>query len=342
MTAPVSTPPTTSDPLGIANVNGFYGNGAWAGWFITLVSSWIGILYKPTTKNHYDLYLHLLYTNWAAVDIIRQLPALPSLSAEAKPGEPPLFGALAAAFTVAFWGIIHAGFQLHVCIKNSQDRLTGQSARQCFRQRYTILMYGLLLPSSALTAILFNLSGPSESHYGKTRMVPALYYDGVGEYFHFYAIQGACAIAQWVVVLAILLILTEWQVITGVDIRGLPMVAYFVAVVFFLFSSSNYKWLTLMPWWLPPIWFPWIVTNVVLFHLLALIDSPLVMVSYVFQVLGSGGKIVRKSCFFMPCAPQGIGDWDQAFALLCGLGMFVYEVGPLFISFLRRRGLIRE
>jgi hypothetical protein len=34
------------------------------------------------------------------------------------------------------------------------------------------------------------------------------------------------------------------------------------------------------------------------------------------------------SCFIKPCAPQSMGEWDQAFALLCGVVVFVYEVGP--------------
>jgi hypothetical protein len=37
---------------------------------------------------------------------------------------------------------------------------------------------------------------------------------------------------------------------------------------------------------------------------------------------------VRLPCFVQPCAPQSWTDWDQAFALLCGIGVLVYEVGP--------------
>lgn len=35
----LSTTSTLPDSLGIAKVNGFYGPGAWSGWFLTIVSS---------------------------------------------------------------------------------------------------------------------------------------------------------------------------------------------------------------------------------------------------------------------------------------------------------------
>jgi len=34
-----------------------------------------------------------------------------------------------------------------------------------------------------------------------------------------------------------------------------------------------------------------------------------------------------RSCLFKPCAPQSIGEWDQAFPLVCGLVMFTFQVG---------------
>lgn len=33
-------------------------------------------------------------------------------------------------------------------------------------------------------------------------------------------------------------------------------------------------------------------------------------------------------CYFVPCAPQRIGEWDQAFSLLVALVLFLYEFGP--------------
>ena len=54
------------------DVNGFYGPGSWAPWFITLFASWIAILRDDYTHNaHFIAYA--LYTNWAAMNIIQLL-----------------------------------------------------------------------------------------------------------------------------------------------------------------------------------------------------------------------------------------------------------------------------
>jgi hypothetical protein len=37
---------------------------------------------------------------------------------------------------------------------------------------------------------------------------------------------------------------------------------------------------------------------------------------------------MELSCCYKPCAPQSIKEWDQAFSLLCGLVLFLYEAGP--------------
>lgn len=44
------------------------------------------------------------------------------------------------------------------------------------------------------------------------------------------------------------------------------------------------------------------------------------------------------ACFLKPCTPQTIGDSDQAFSILVGLMLFVYEVGPDALVHLRKMG----
>jgi len=34
-----------------------------------------------------------------------------------------------------------------------------------------------------------------------------------------------------------------------------------------------------------------------------------------------------ERCYLVPCAPQGIGEWDQAFSLIVALFLFLYEFG---------------
>ncbi|KAH7079919.1 hypothetical protein BKA63DRAFT_230658 [Paraphoma chrysanthemicola] len=69
------------------------------------------------------------------------------------------------------------------------------------------------------------------------------------------------------------------------------------------------------------------------------------MVAPVFVVVSSlltpfmwfQGLNARASCFIKPCAPQSVKEWDQAFALLSGLMLFVYEVGPDIANLARER-----
>jgi hypothetical protein len=43
------------------------------------------------------------------------------------------------------------------------------------------------------------------------------------------------------------------------------------------------------------------------------------------------------TCTRKPCAPQSITELDQGFALCCGVLLFVYEVGPDVVNFIRKR-----
>jgi hypothetical protein len=58
---------------------------------------------------------------------------------------------------------------------------------------------------------------------------------------------------------------------------------------------------------------------------------------YIFHLVASGGAIWKKSCFFMPCAPQSLWDLDQAFTALVGVIMVVYELAPRIIAFSQRK-----
>lgn len=41
-------------------------------------------------------------------------------------------------------------------------------------------------------------------------------------------------------------------------------------------------------------------------------------------------------CYFVPCAPQGIGEWDQAFSLLIALFLFFYEFESHVLRVIRK------
>ena len=55
--------------------------------------------------------------------------------------------------------------------------------------------------------------------------------------------------------------------------------------------------------------------------------TPTAIIHYFFYI--AWGTKVSESCFLMPCAPQSIYDWDQAFSLTAGLVLLIFtEVVP--------------
>jgi hypothetical protein len=53
-------------------VSSFYGPGSWAAWCIIRITSWIPIIQNDYSHNFHFI-SYALYTNWAAVDALRQL-----------------------------------------------------------------------------------------------------------------------------------------------------------------------------------------------------------------------------------------------------------------------------
>jgi hypothetical protein len=98
-------PPIDDDPYGISRVSGFYGPGAWAAWVIATTFSWLSIL-RGAHELSYDIIAHLLYTNWAAIDLIRQIRS-----------DEPLVGPVAAAVVVSYWGLLNLYFQ-HLLVEH--------------------------------------------------------------------------------------------------------------------------------------------------------------------------------------------------------------------------------
>jgi hypothetical protein len=48
------------------------------------------------------------------------------------------------------------------------------------------------------------------------------------------------------------------------------------------------------------------------------------------------GRLSRR-CYIIPCAPQSISEWDQAFALFLALFFFTYEFGPASVRFVWKK-----
>ncbi|KAG9204735.1 hypothetical protein G6514_000519 [Epicoccum nigrum] len=96
-----------SDPANVAAVSGFYGPGAWAAWICSLTSAWYTLLLQPKVGVSSDLVVSLLYTNWAAVEFLKQLGQGTQDISQAS---------LGAAATVTLWGWCHNILQINVCL----------------------------------------------------------------------------------------------------------------------------------------------------------------------------------------------------------------------------------
>lgn len=52
-------------------------------------------------------------------------------------------------------------------------------------------------------------------------------------------------------------------------------------------------------------------------------------IEYIFQGYLKHGSVYKQSCFFMPCAPQSIAEFDQTLGLVVGLFVLVVLEGVL-------------
>jgi hypothetical protein len=339
----LSVSAASPDPLGISKVSGFYGPGAWAAWFLTIVASWVGGIHGTKKKVDVNTALFLLGANWAAVDVFRSIHALRSLRSdqldytiEFSKG----MGNYAAAFTVTFWGVFIALLQM--CLVFSEER-----AR--------MLIVGLVLPLIALTATIF---GPVFTGLGGSalNLFPALYWIGMGDELH--GITVMLAAATFILVLAPLIgalvfqerntLFPRWVKTTVSTIKeivnsdaagmafGLYVVFSFVTLVvsvILCISKNDEVYL----WGMSPF--------LILFSPILLITGPMgwlvvipgSIVVYLFKGYLHFGSNVSESCFFMQCAPQSIKEEDQLYALLAGLFALGYEIAPHAFKKLRDR-----
>jgi hypothetical protein len=334
----VSTPlylnVTTAAPdlLGIANISGLYGPGAWAAWFITGFAAWWRIFARSEEKMDVNTWAFLFGLNWAAVDIFRAIHTLRSISPENDAELSSHMGAFGAAFTVVFWGTSHALLQVpitSVVFEYSEFR----------GQRMKTLGVGLILPLGALLASTYLFRDPRAFN-----LLPALYYRGM-EQIHSFYLDIACLTPILFSPLAITWFLSHkldssdptraiFEPILLLD--GLPDNKIFDYVGAILSSISCGLFIVFIVLGLG-------MNNLVGFYFAIPVFSflclglpillPVVWVSF----LGTGSVFyiwkgyfrrspetwISESCFFMPCSPQSIKDEDQIYALLAGIFLFV-------------------
>ncbi|KAF2740217.1 hypothetical protein EJ04DRAFT_518996 [Polyplosphaeria fusca] len=299
------------DPLGISSVSGFYGPGTWAGWSLTGLLAWYNILSASSTGSVrvQNIIVYLLGANWAAIDTLRRLYRYKNTESQEEAEK--MKGSIAAAVNVTYWGMVvviaQLLFMLWKKIQYPRSRTTVAK----------ILTIGAWLPALVFMVIfgIFNLQR-NETHERWAQLdetLPALYDSSRGTIEHVAMLYGAAFLGLFFFVSLnvllcayILQIPLEWDALLGTTL----LVGFSVIVVAISFVAGELS----------------ILNSFLAFT--SIFVNPFSWLIYSISVLIEGGSLVKKSCFFMPCAPQEITEWDQIFALLVGLVLFGLEVWP--------------
>jgi hypothetical protein len=274
----------------VNGVSGFYGPGAWSAWFLILVTSWVATIRGDYSHNVHHIG-YLLYTNWAAVDLIRQATKPLINSTDTTRGQPPSNASLAAALLITSWGTVHAASQfLYTYASRYQNDVSE-------RRRRRLLALGSMIPLCAgisMSSYLYH-HPITEKH-----KIPAFYFDGLRISCHRDIVNFLVYVLPWV----------------------LPCSAILIEVLLNFRRSGIFDSNPTSPYLVP-------ATDcvVVSCFLMSTIPANFISWAYVILWIFSGATFKKKSCMFMPCAPQSISEWDQCFALFAGLAVFIYEFG---------------
>ena len=242
---------------------------------------------------------YALYTNFAAVDLIRQLnlakdegkisvdrlnPGVPSYKIDLEKTPLEVDEAtrqiLAAAIAIVHVGIQMATMQIIACFYKERQR--NFDPKEPIKRRRFIVSVGLVLP---IGAIWYASIWISFDRLGVI-MLPGSLLPGL-----------TTLISSWVKIL-------WWWRYNGVDrAPGLARLCVFGAVL---------NW-ALRCWAKPRLQF----------------HNPE-------NSLLSGNLCPRERCCFVPCAPQSIGEMDQIFSLVITLSLFLYEFESQLVRVARK------
>lgn len=212
----------------------------------------------------------MLYTNWVAVDLLRQLKFMTNITTKTRSSAYGVSskGSVAATFTVTYWGLLQASLQLLYCL--SAESWSSQRGTQ---RRYITLILGLLLPSLMGVAFLYyvHFSLVADHEYDhKSEILPTLYYDGINQELHGWTmLYTSLHMAMTCPVVLVSLGQVLWTRIFRSAWKEDTRVALLASLV----TPLSVMYLT--------------------------VATPTYMLKAVF----SGGRAVSQSCFFMPCAP---------------------------------------
>lgn len=265
-------------PSDFSQISGFYGPGAWAAWVITMIASWIPLIQGDDTHNLHFLG-YALYTNWAAIDLLRHINRVPGHNDDLLAVEQARLENIVASVAVLIVGIFQAVGQMLVYFYMIPFKSTSSKCPSLARGMY--LSLGTVLPLCMIC------SGPlsySQLEAFETTM-------GV----FFFPFGTTC--------------------IAGLSASVASYVLHNISSPRFGFYHHRMFG-----------YFTYLVAYCVIVMTLCIVSIKAVTKESWEAVSRSTRPAAR--CYFVPCAPQRIGEWDQAFSLLVALVLFLYEFGP--------------
>jgi hypothetical protein len=138
--------------LDFSQVSGFYGPGPWAAWLLAIISSFYSLCLRPGKATIPTILPQILYTNWAAIDLLRQVGA-DNLS----------FGSLTAAACITYWGLC----QLLVLAIYMQVVHSDNAVRARLLNIRTLIRVGSIVPIIAVCASIFQAIARTYHHEGE-------------------------------------------------------------------------------------------------------------------------------------------------------------------------------
>ena len=273
-----------------------------------------------------------------------------------------LMGAIAAPLAFVYWGCYHAIFQnvvvlclTLVIVGMNEDMEWRIACRTLFWRRF-ILAMGMILPLTALAtlAVRFPLSEDFPKEAERYSFFPALYWQGIrGEQVTslMCALWGGLALLPLMVMYTIATILSRvqerhYRPIVGLvgtlcaRIRGpryikikAAMVSSLATLVSFLRSIELATAIVQrllrciracgIGLLVAILFILFFIVVAIGFGTPLFLLVPMAVPHYFGYLIFSKNTHISESCFFMPCAPQSIKDWDQAFSLTAALVLLV-------------------
>lgn len=300
--------PQLTSASSFSTVSSFYGPGSFTAWILLLLASWISTLQGKRSHNIHHI-SYLLYTNWAAIDLFRNLrkpepvPGSDLSASQYESQRHEIAAQTIASICVLHLGVLNTCAQLAACMwmndsekerKNTvsapapdvntnananpdPDTVAGKTSPSTLLTRARILALALLLP---LTSISLGIHLDSKV------------------IFH---------------------ISHDTSILQHVSLFGILMWGYLLGrfgFSFFCIEAST----------------RWYLKESVVFG--GVVGA--VYVYFCTIVFGLLGRKAPGRCYMVPCTEVG-WDADQVFVVGAGVVMFAYEYGGGTWEYLRRR-----